>query len=125
MSHIQILTLAMVVLAMIACATNIMNRRTRKMLRDVARTLEQVDRGDVRANFNDLVKVRVTPVGMDLRRSWYARLGLTPPELEIDAEGYTSMPLHEVALVFGRGMFNGGEPPVEMEFILTRSWGRS
>lgn len=69
-------------------------------------------------NFNDRVKVRITPEGEKLWNLWFERLSLLPRAIERDADGYSEMQLWEVANIFGDGMYNGCTPPVEMTFFI-------
>lgn len=70
----------------------------------------------VKANLNDSVRVKVTETGLKQFNAFYENLNMKPPVLEVDKDGWTDFCLWELANIFGEGMYNGCDVPVETSF---------
>lgn len=68
----------------------------------------------VRINLNDYMRVRITPAGLDLYDAYYREAKMEPPPIRHDADGWHRIQAWQMAAIFGPGMYNGAEPPVEM-----------
>lgn len=78
--------------------------------------LEDVERPRT-LNLNHNVLVRMLPAGLELWRKSYTSIGLAPPPLNVDENGYTSMQLHQMAHIFGPG-FGGFHCPIETTIVI-------
>lgn len=71
-------------------------------------------------NLNQYVRIRLTNVGLHAYEQNWRRLGLKPPKLEPDAEGYVKMQAWEMCHYFGSSMGNGRNTPIETEIFFER-----
>lgn len=78
---------------------------------------ESIENPEVVRNFNDTVWVKITPHGERVWAAHHWNLGIQAPPIKRDEQGYTEMPMWEIANVFGKDMFNG-QPnlPLEMSY---------
>jgi hypothetical protein len=85
---------------------------------------EQATSPEVIANFNDEVLVKITPAGEEMWDAAHAEVRKTYPNafpIARDEDGYTKLHLHEVANIFGPGMYNGNPRlPIKTTFKLIR-----
>lgn len=78
----------------------------------------------MKLNLNDIVKVKIRPLGHEILESNYRyfigclidKYPYTQPR--VDENGYSEMQLWEVARQFGTYMLNGAELPIETEIII-------
>ena len=74
---------------------------------------------DVRFNINGDVRVKLTPLGRQIWRSyWKPHDPEGNMEKKIDPDGWLKIQLWEVMATFGPHMYNGGDVPFETEIIL-------
>lgn len=70
-------------------------------------------------NVNNYVWVKLTELGKVLYDAHYMNLGMTPPELINNEEGYTRFQMWEVMHFFGQHCFNGSQVPFMTEILLS------
>jgi hypothetical protein len=70
-------------------------------------------------NINDDVKVKLTPVGFEIHRKYWAPYtsnDYIPPR--VDDEGYSTFQLWDLMVIFGSHIHMWGNNPFETEIIL-------
>ena len=82
----------------------------------------------VRFNCNNIVKVKLTKVGIDIYyhrnddiNEQYQKELIKPNMPVIDNEGYSEFQLWELMKIFGKHMYNGCNPPFETEILFSES----
>ena len=97
--------------------TSVIQAQVRKCAYLNASSEQTKEKPETIRNFNDPVWIKITPAGERILEEYYKALNVKAPELKRDAEGFTEMQLWEVALIFGKEMYNGqADLPIEMTF---------
>lgn len=64
-------------------------------------------------NINDYVRVKVTPHGENVRAAKYRAMGIDPPPIIRNTDGWTTEQLWMVMWAYGSAMCNGCELSIE------------
>ncbi|WEZ09567.1 hypothetical protein P5663_06900 [Priestia flexa] len=85
---------------------------------------------EVKVNFNEIVKVRLTKFGIDILKSRHMELnnliqkrggkGLEEFKLKIDDDGYSSFQIWELMSTFGEYMYMSSELPFKADMVITK-----
>lgn len=69
-------------------------------------------------NVNNYVKAKLTEKGKEIYKRHYSRIGISPVELKVDENGYSSFQMHNFMNIFGEHMLLGREVPFETEVLI-------